>query len=189
MLIRNFGHLWERKYINWGRGGVRGHLKGYVTNKREADFREQIGIYILYDKDLFPIYIGQAGSGKRALYSRLNHHETDHLWNRWEYFSWFGFRRVNTNGSLSGYDNAQKLFKARGSLLLNEIEGVLITALEPKLNKQGASWKDIEEFYQLIDDDMAELKLADVIDANKELEKQISALDKKVQKALKTKKK
>jgi len=111
MLVRNFGHFWERKYINWGRGNVRGHLKGYVTNKRQADFREQIGIYILYDKDLQPVYIGQAGSGNKRLYSRLNQHETDHLWNRWEHFSWFGFRRVNATGLLSGYDDVEKLFK------------------------------------------------------------------------------
>lgn len=189
MLIRNFGRIWERKYINWGRWGVRGHLNGYVTKNRLADFREQIGIYILYDKDLIPVYIGQAGSGKQTLYSRLKQHETDHLWNRWEYFSWFGFRRVNATGSLSRYDDAQKIFKASGSSLLNEIEGVLITTLEPKLNKQGASWKDVEEFYQLIDDDVKELKLANVIKANKEIEKQISTLGKKVEKAMKNKNK
>ena len=51
-----------------------------------ADFREQIGIYVLFDKDLAPVYIGQAGSGKRRLFARLNEHETDDLWNRWEYF-------------------------------------------------------------------------------------------------------
>jgi hypothetical protein len=183
MLIRNYGRIWERKYINWGRWGVRGHLKGY-TNKQKPDFRDQIGIYILYDKDLIPVYIGQAGSGKQTIYSRLKQHETDHLWNRWEYFSWFGFRRVNSTGSLSRYDDAQKLFKAKGSLLLNEIEGVLITALEPKLNKQSARWKDVKEFFQLIDDDVKDLKLVNILKANKGLEKQISALDKKVQKAL-----
>ena len=132
-----FGRLWERKYTNYGGPGARGHLCGYVTGNRKADFREQIGIYVLSDKDLAPIYIGQAGRGQRRLLNRLNQHETDHLWNRWEYFSWFGFRRVNQSGSLSAHDDVSKIFRARGELLLNEIEGALITALEPKLNKQG----------------------------------------------------
>src|SRR5580693_3179674 len=111
MLIQNYGHLWERKYINWGRGKVKGHLKGYVTSKRKADFRDQIGIYVLFDKDLKPVYIGQVGRGSKTLFNRLNQHETDHLWNRWEHFSWFGIRRVNKNGKLSGFDKTSKTFK------------------------------------------------------------------------------
>jgi hypothetical protein len=189
MLIKNYGRIWDRKYIKWGRWGDSGHLKGYVTKNRKADFREQIGIYILYDKDLIPVYIGQAGSGKQTLYSRLKQHETDHLWNRWVYFSWFGLRGVNNTGLLSRYDDAQKIFKAKGSTLLNEIEGLLITAVEPKLNRQSARWKDVKEFFQLIDEDVKEPKLENILKANKELEKQISALDKNVQKALKPKKK
>ncbi len=56
MLIRNFGHLWERKYLNYGRPKVKGHLKGYLSPRSpEVDFREQIGIYVLFDKDLNPV--------------------------------------------------------------------------------------------------------------------------------------
>lgn len=182
MLIRNFGHLWERKYVNWGRPRVKGHLKGYKSLKREVDFRDQIGIYVLFDKDLIPVYIGQAAQNRR-LFGRLNQHESDHLWNRWEHFSWFGFRRVNKNGQLSLFDDANKTFKAPGIQLLNEIEGALITALEPKLNKQGARWKDVEEYYQVIDDEMRELTLGDVLDSNARLEKLVTGLSKKVLKA------
>jgi len=173
MLIRNYGHLWERKYINYGTGGQgnRGHLKGYITGSQEADFRDQIGIYVLYDKDFVPIYVGQAGRGQQGLWSRLNHHETDHLWNRWVYFSWFGFRRVNKNGKLSRFDDVEKIFRAKGSLLLNEVEGALITALEPKLNKQGARWKDIEEYFQTRDDEMEEPTLGDLAEKLEEFEK------------------
>jgi hypothetical protein len=167
MLISNFGHLWERKYIYYGAGGAgnKGHLKGYITEKQTADFRDQIGIYVLFDKDLLPVYIGQAGSGHRRLLDRLNQHETDHLWNRWEYFSWFGFRRVNNgNRKLSAFDDVDKQFKAKGSLLLNEIEGALITALEPKLNKQGARWKDVEEYFQTRDEIMEEPTMGDLVE-------------------------
>jgi hypothetical protein len=176
MLIRNYGHLWERKYINYGTGGQgnKGNLRGYITEKHKADFREQIGIYVLFDKDFAPIYVGQAGNGQRKLLSRLNQHETDHLWNRWDFFSWFGFRRVNQSGKLSAFDDVEKIFKAKGSLLLNEIEGALITALEPKLNKQGARWKDIKEYFQDIDDEMRELTVGDLAEEFKTLKKQLN---------------
>jgi len=182
MLIRNFGHLWQRKYINYGRPRVRGHLKGYRTKASEVDFRDQIGIYVLFDKDLVPVYIGQAGRNKR-LFGRLHQHENDHLWNRWEHFSWFGFRRVNKSSrQLSLFDTLDKTFKISGTLVLNEIEGALITALEPKLNKQGARWKDVEEYYQLIDDEMEDVTAGDVLDSNARLEKLITGLGKKLSK-------
>jgi hypothetical protein len=142
MLIKNFGHLWERKFTNYGRGGVKGHLQGYVSPQSNIiDFREQIGVYVLYDKDFMPVYVGQAGNGNAKLFARLKQHETDHLWNRWQSFSWYGIRGVNQNGSLSANDNARKMFKSNGKGLLDEFEAILITALEPKLNKQGQSGK------------------------------------------------
>jgi hypothetical protein len=176
MLIRNFGHLWERKFINFGTGGRgnRGHLKGY-NGPLKADFRDQIGIYVLYDKDFLPVYIGQAGRGKAGLLRRLNQHETDHLWSRWEYFSWFGFRRVNKNEGLSAFDEVEKVFRAKGSLLLNEVEGVLITALEPKLNKQGPRWKDVKEYFQTRDDRMEEATVGDLMEKLDGLEKRLKS--------------
>jgi hypothetical protein len=183
MLIRNFGHLWERKYLNYGRPKVRGHLKGYLSPRSgEVDFREQMGIYVLFDKDLSPVYIGQAGKNQK-LFGRLKQHDTDHLWNRWEHFSWFGFRRVNKNGDLSLFDDLHKTFKISGTLLLNEIEGALITALEPKLNKQGARWKDVDEYFQFVDDEKEDVTLGHVLDSNARLEKLITGLGKKILKA------
>jgi hypothetical protein len=180
MLISNFGHLWERRYINYGGSRVKGHLKGYITGEKTADFRDQIGIYVLFDAGLVPVYIGQAGQGQRRLLSRLNQHETDHLWNRWHHFSWFGFRRVNKNGSLSRFDDVSKLFKAPGHLLLNEIEGALITALEPKLNKQGARWKDVKEYYQTIDGDMREATVGDLLGEFEDSYKLLQRIERKL---------
>ena len=182
MLIRNYGHLWERKYISWGRGNVRGHLLGYYDgdHKRVVDFREQIGIYVLFDANLAPVYVGQAGNGHRKLFDRLKQHETDHLWNRWEHFSWFGFRRANKNRSLSAYDDSSKIFKATGTQLLNEIEGALITALEPKLNKQGARWKDVEEYYQEVDGEVEEITTDDLSVKLDGIQKQLQEIDKRL---------
>lgn len=114
-----------------------------------VDFREQIGIYVLYDSQLRPIYVGQVGKGSRGLLARLNCHEIDRLWNRWDHFSWVGLCRVNQGGSLSQFDGAEKVFKAKGRELLIDIEGALITALEPQLNRQAAQWrKNVKEYYQ-----------------------------------------
>jgi len=179
MLIRNFGHLWERKFINYGTGGPgnRGHLKGY-NGKEEVDFREQIGIYVLFDKDFVPVYIGQAGRGHRRLFDRLNEHETDDLWNRWDHFSWFGFRRVNKKSrTLSRFDSVTKRFSTKGSLLLNEVEGALITAMQPRLNKQGARWRDVKEYYQTKDPAMEEATVGDLIEKFESVEKKLNRLE------------
>lgn len=157
MLIRNFGHFWERKCLNYGRPRVRGHLKGYLSPRsREVDFREQIGIYVLFDKDLNPVYVGQAGKNQR-LFGRLKQHDTD--------------------------NSLDKSFRISGTLLLNEIEGALITALEPKLNKQGARWrKDVEEYFQFIDHEMDDVTAGHLLDSDARLEKLIVGLSKKISK-------
>lgn len=180
MLIRNYGHLWERRFIHWGRGSIKGHLLGYRSpSDKGADFRDQIGIYILFDKSYVPVYIGQAGSSDQRLFSRLKQHQKDHLWNRWEYFSWFGFRRVNADGRLSEYDKPEKMFKANGAVLLNEIEAALLVALEPKLNKQGPRWKDVEEFYQHVEEELEDRTVSEAIRQIEELKSEVATLLKK----------
>ncbi|MDE1964090.1 MAG: hypothetical protein KGI42_09345 [Xanthomonadaceae bacterium] len=178
MLIRNFGHLWERRYIQWGRGGVKGHLHGYrKPTDSGADFRDQIGIYVLFDKQYSPVYVGQVGSGKQRLLGRLNQHTSDHLWNRWEYFTWFGFRRVNpVSNLLSEHDKPEKKFSAKGDALLNEVEAALLIALEPKLNKQGPRWKDVEEFFQTVDDELEERSVSEVLVEIADIKKQVAGL-------------
>src|SRR5439155_676094 len=130
----------------------------------------------LYDKDFLPIYLGQVGKSS-GLLRRLNQHETDHLWNRWENFSWFGLRRVNQTGKLSLFDNVNKVFRVPGFKLLNQIEGALLTTLEPKLNKQGARWiDDVEEYFQLVDDEKRDVELVDVLEGHARIEKLITGL-------------
>lgn len=56
-LIPNFGHFWSRSYIDFGSPGRKGHLRGYY-GKRIVDFRNQVAVYILYDKNYVPVYVG-----------------------------------------------------------------------------------------------------------------------------------
>jgi hypothetical protein len=179
MLIRNYGRLWERRYVFWGRGSVKGHLRGYRTPTDEgSDFRDQIGIYILHDKNYQAVYVGQTGKGDQRLFVRLRQHQQDHLWNRWEYFSWFGFRRVNESGDrkLSEHDHPEKKYGGEVDALLNEIEGALLVALEPKLNKQGPRWKDVKEYFQVVESELEDRATSEVLQRINDLEKVIGKI-------------
>ena len=156
MIIKNYGRYWKRESINWGKQGrgLKGHLKGYDKSSSDpVDFKDQMGIYVLYDDRLQPIYVGQAKN--RRLFTRLKDHDSDGLWNRWAHFSWFGFRGVNiSTNELSGHDKITKKFSDFGFALLDQMEGILIAAMEPHCNKQGAKWKGATEYYQFIEDDL-----------------------------------
>lgn len=180
MLIKNYGILWDRNYVHFGSNGKRGTLLGKKNNSQDIDFRDQIGIYILYDSDFIPVYVGQAGNGHATLFTRLKQHTSDHLWNRWDLFSWFGLKGVNKSGSLKSDDNVDKKFTSSGTGILNEFESILIVAMEPKLNKQGPKLKDATHYSQSIDENIKELSLKDVIIEIGELKKQIGTLKKKL---------
>lgn len=145
-IFKNFGFLWEKQYLYRGRGRNKGHLIGISRSDKDqlVDFREQIGVYALYDKNEQIIYIGQAGKGQNGLFNRLKQHQTDRLWNRWEYFSWVGFYPVSDE---IGDNGAHKLVISepndqisdyRFSDALKEVEAVLIELVEPKLNRKGS---------------------------------------------------
>jgi len=145
--IRNFGMLWERKKVDWGRQKVKGKLLGIRADQRRVppvDFRNQTGIYVLYDEQKVPIWIGQA----KVLFARLRDHKRDHLWNRWTYFTWFGFRKVNDDGKLGLSSRLNWNLKGSAAQARDEIEAVLIQVLEPRLNRKGSNWKDTHEYLQ-----------------------------------------
>ena len=185
MLISNYGLFWQRKYVDFGHGDNKGTLLG-KTNKKKSflvDFREQIGIYVLYDKDFIPIYVGQAGNGNASLFTRLQHHTTDYLSNRWEYFTWFGKRRVNANRRLAAGDSMDKIFKGQGGSIINESEGISIATREPTLNKRGPKTKNTaEEYSQAVDANVVEMSIEDVIAGIEELKKQKKAIEKRLNK-------
>ena len=165
MLISNYGLFWQRKYVDFGHGDNKGTLLG-KTNKKKSflvDFREQIGIYVLYDKEFVPIYVGQAGDGNAALFKRLKHHTTDDLCDRWEYFTWFGLRRVNAGGRLAACDSMK--------------------TMELKLNKRVPRVEDpAEEYHQAVDENVAEMSIEDLTAGNEERKNRKRAMDKRLKK-------
>ena len=137
-LIANMGLFWREDCVYWGAANNRGHLNGYRNGDVHTlvDFRTQRGIYVLYS-DFNIIYIGQAGSGNASLFGRLKRHTRDDLAERWDRFSWFGLDRVLASGRL-----AAPTIRAAPSTgtILDHVEGILIHATEPPLNRQGGSF-------------------------------------------------
>lgn len=181
-IIKNYGFLWERKYIYRGTGGDgnAGHLRGEASGKPVADFRDQIGVYVLYDKNQSIVYVGQAGNGNATLFTRLKNHMTGALWNRWEYFTWVGFRDVNANGNLSNLQNVDSAVSGfKYSDALDEVEGILIEVIEPKLNKQSGRLKHATEYFQVVDERVADVSIqqlkATLVDAMGKLESLVKA--------------
>jgi len=104
MLIHNYGLFWRRSDVFWGRPKVNGHLKGFSAKQIKSnpvDFRDQQGVYILYDDNFKIVYVGQSGNGSQRLFLRLKQHKRDALAERWSRFSWFGIRSVLNSGKLS----------------------------------------------------------------------------------------
>lgn len=173
-IIKNYGFLWDRDHVYRGAGSNAGHLKGTAPGLPTADFREQIGVYVLYDSSQRIIYVGQAGNGNATLFTRLKNHMDGQLWNRWQYFSWVGFRDVNADGNLSAQqsvDSGVSGFKYADAL--NEIEGILIEIIEPKLNKQSGRLKGAREYNQYRDERVNAVTNSDLLAELQELRRQL----------------
>jgi len=135
MLIKVYGEFWRPDFVYWGTKGPGGggRLEGTARIEKTdltVDNWKQTGIYILYqDRDL--LYVGKAA--RNDLGARLRHHLTDQLAGRWNRFSWYGVRPVDKNtGALKEIDPS--LLHAQ--YVLPEVEAILISATEPRLNKQ-----------------------------------------------------
>ncbi|HTU34294.1 MAG TPA: GIY-YIG nuclease family protein [Candidatus Acidoferrum sp.] len=165
MLVRNYGLFWNRESVFWGRPHVAGHLKGRpstAVTREPVDFRDQQGVYVLYDSGFDMIYVGQAGSNDQfRLFDRLRQHTKDALADRWTKFSWFGVRAVNANGTLHAENAAAHPLL---SDVLNHIEAILIYAAEPPHNRQGGRFgEDVEQYLQYRDEEQLGPEFEDMV--------------------------
>jgi len=181
--IKNFGYLWDRNRIFWGRPNVAGSLLGSHKDYGRVDFRDQKGIYILHTDDLKVVYIGQVGSGNNALFDRLRQHtKSDEMWNRWRFVSWFGWRGVNKDCSLTNYSNGAPSIKASSEDFLDEVEAVLLQVAEPTLNRQGPKWKDTIQFKQEDDNRLEVSDLPTIAARQADLVDEIQRLSDRIEK-------
>lgn len=172
-IVKNYGFLWERRFIYRGVGGAPGHLQGKRSGGNVVDFRDQIGIYVLYDRNQSIVYVGKAGDGNSNLLKRLVQHMDDDLWNRWEFFSWVGFRSVTQQNKLNEKHNANTSVKLTYSTALRHIEAVLIKMIEPKLNKHAGAFGGAVEYDQDVDQRVAEI-------TNNNLQQYISDMERRI---------
>lgn len=185
--IKNFGYLWDRDRVFWGRPKVEGSLLGYNSKFDVVDFREQRGVYLLHTSELKVVYVGEVGAGDQTLFDRLKAHaKSDKLWNRWRFFTWFGWRKVNKgNHQLANYGGGSPKISGNSEQFLDEIEAILIQVVEPLLNSQGPKWKDAIQFEQYDDKRLERSDMPSIAEKQAELAghlKQIEKLLKKNQK-------
>lgn len=147
VMFRSYGLFWREDRVFWGWPKVRGHLKGQEvskvtgkpTSKDPIDFRDQIGVYALYD-DFELVYVGQVGANTsdsrgKSLFDRLKDHRDGRHSERWNRFSWFGVQDVKNSKELSKFRTAPLAGVTRGQVL-DMFEAVVIALSEPKLNLQ-----------------------------------------------------
>lgn len=134
MPIQNYGLKWKYNDGPWGRRGKR---------HAAVDFSNQIGIYVLHQGDR-NVYVGRSGKGKKpTIKSRLTHH-VKHKSRKWDSFSWFGFKRVNSSGALA--KTIMKKIDSHDELI--DIEAILIYFLDTKLNKRAGDHRKMLQFHQ-----------------------------------------
>jgi len=136
MLIKSYGLFWSANEIDWFPGnGTKGAFRllgrrGVKTANLElADFRDQQGIYILYG-NFGPYYVGL--TRKQGLGKRLQDHLGDQHADKWDRFSWFGFRDLLKASKTTGLRPLKALPEVQLGTPTNaigDIEALLIKAM------------------------------------------------------------
>ncbi len=168
--IRSYGMFWRREEVQWapGAGNVgKFRLLGRRHSNRPAlqvvDFRDQRGIYVLYD-DYGPYYVGLARD--QAIGIRLRTHTRDIHRDRWDRFSWFGFRRVLSRTDANGlrlFGSMPDQLLSGTSSTIGDIEALLMLSLGTveRGNEQTMKFKNADRWQQVpidrVDDWMSRL--------------------------------
>ncbi|HKG02101.1 MAG TPA: GIY-YIG nuclease family protein [Conexibacter sp.] len=133
MLLRAYGEWWDPLDVKWGapQPGGQGALVGRIGRYRglETDVWDQRGIYVLF-QDWRVVYVGK--TGERPLGTRLRAHLYDDVAGRWDRFSWYGVRIVNSDGSLGSTPAPTRQVHARD--VIATLESILIRVTAPSLN-------------------------------------------------------
>jgi HB1, ASXL, restriction endonuclease HTH domain len=140
--LRAFGMYWSRESVIWN--GKPRLLGRQAITASPVDFAEQVGVYLLHDRDRV-VYVGRAAD---TVFSRLKAHTTDRLGGRWDRFSWFGLRDVDSDGRLS-----DPVLPWAHAVVIETLEALLIECLEPPQNRKRGDFSAVE-FLQVRDPDI-----------------------------------
>lgn len=139
--LRAFGMFWQRELVHWEPATPK--LFGRQSSgAAEVNFAEQIGVYLLHDRDRV-IYVGRATD---TLVVRLRVHTSDRLGGRWDRFSWFGLRGVGEDGRL-----LEDAVPWSQTVVIETLEALLIESLEPPLNRRRGDNFSAIEYLQGVD--------------------------------------
>ena len=152
-IVTSFGMYWQRDFVDWKSSP---NILGMQQIGAEpVNFREQLGIYLLYDGREV-IYVGRATD--RPLGQRLYEHTADRLSTRWDRFSWFGLLPVSDKGTL-GKQPGNYL----GPKVIPALEAILIEALEPRQNRRRGDDLAAVEYLQKQDPEIEKKRKKDII--------------------------
>lgn len=152
-VIQAFGMFWQRNKVHWKNGPAL--IGKQLQGATQVDFADQRGVYILHDGPRV-IYVGQVL--ERSLGQRLFEHTADRLNGRWDRFSWFGIRRVTSDGKLVDSDFSHLSVQD----IVTTLEALLIEGLEPPQNRRrGDDFSDVE--YIQIEDPAIQRKQKDAL--------------------------
>ena len=154
-IISSFGMFWRRDLVDWS---AKANILGMQQIGAEAViFREQLGIYLLYDGREI-IYVGRATD--RPIGRRLYEHTQDRLSTRWDRFSWFGVLPVSDKGMLGPLP---EIYDSRR--ILPALEAILIEALEPRQNRKRGDDLSAVEYLQKEDPKVEQKKKKAILEA------------------------
>lgn len=154
-IVTSFGMFWRREAVEWK---FAPKLLGMqAIGAVPVDFRDQLGIYLLYDGREV-VYVGRTTD--RPLGRRLYEHTLDRLSTRWDRFSWFGLLPVSDTGEIGKLPDTYE-----AATLIPALEAILIEALEPRQNKKRGDDLAAVEYLQRVDPDIEKRKAKAVVDA------------------------
>ena len=151
--LQAFGMYWRRDWVVWG--GRPKLLGKQSSGAAEVDFSEQVGVYLLHDRERV-VYVGRAAD---TLFARLKFHTTDRLGGRWDRFSWFGLRAVGQDGNLLEPSSAWS-----HKIVIETLEALLIESLEPALNRKRGDSFSGAEYLQVADPEIENRRMKQAFD-------------------------
>ena len=157
-MIYAYGLFWDANEVNWSPGqGAPFRMLGRIGQNKGTlkviDARHQKGIYILYG-NYGPYYVGLVKG--QSLGDRLKQHLLDGHKDKWNRFSWFGFRQDLARKDDNGFNELRDVAETKivaPKAVIKDIEAVLIKAMGlsniNKMNigraKEWTQIKSIEE--------------------------------------------
>jgi predicted MPP superfamily phosphohydrolase len=155
VLIKTFGLFWRRDEVDWEPGT--GHTFRLLGRNRDrnpnlwlADFQHQTGIYILYGNH-GAYYVGLTKSEATGLAGRLKDHNARK--EKWDRFSWFGFRTVKKGRDDRSFHELGKMPNVKNNAnvteIITDVEALLIRAMGLAENANATGFTNAVEWYQV----------------------------------------